>query len=257
MKMIRSVLLLSLLFAGLQGQAHSVEPVTLPAPEVVRIWPSAAPRTSDWKIKEINVPFKDKNGKAARIVTNVTDPTLTVIRPAAGKANGTAVIVCPGGGFQILAWDLEGLEVGQWLADRGITAFVLKYRVRPNMTLPNPGAGAPRPKGADFEKTTKALAPYRHIAMADGLQAVRFVRENAPRYSVAPDKIGIMGFSAGAMTTMAVVLEGRGPTHPDFAASIYGGMENKAPGADAPPLFVAAAQDDNRHQERRPLPKMV
>lgn len=136
--------------------------------------------------------------------------------------------------------------MARWLADRGITAFVLKYRVRPNMTLQSPGQTAPRPSDADSGRVAKRLEPYQQIAVADGLQAVRFVRENAARYGVLSDRIGIMGFSAGAMTAMGVALDRSEASRPNFAASIYGGMDKKTPGADAPPLFVAAAQDDNQ-----------
>ena len=105
--------------------------------EVVDIWPGQAPGTSDWSGPEFRQPITLPGVGTFEMVTNVTTPTLTVYRPAPGKANGSAVIICPGGSFQILAWDMEGTEVAQWLADRGVTAFVLKYRVR--------GAGSPPP----------------------------------------------------------------------------------------------------------------
>jgi acetyl esterase/lipase len=210
--------------------------------EVVDIWPGQAPGTSDWSGPEFRQPITLPGVGTFEMVTNVTTPTLTVYRPAPGKANGSAVIICPGGSFQILAWDMEGTEVAQWLADRGVTAFVLKYRVR--------GAGSPpptpqgRPDVAAFDKHLPNFRPGWDIATADGRQAVRFLRTNAARFEIAPDRIGMMGFSAGAMTTMSVAMSDDPAIRPDFVASIYGAADDVAPPSDAPPLFIAAAQDD-------------
>ncbi len=211
-------------------------------PEVVNIWPGQAPGTSEWTGPEFRQPITLPGVGTFEMVTNVTTPTLTVYRPAPGKANGSAVIVCPGGSFQILAWDMEGTEVAQWLADRGITAFVLKYRVR--------GAGSPPPKTdgrpdvSAFDRSLSAFRPGWDIATADGRQAVRFLRTNAARFGIAEDRIGMMGFSAGAMTTMRVAMGNDPVSRPNFATSIYGAAEDVPPPSDAPPLFIAAAQDD-------------
>lgn len=172
------------------------------------------------------------------VVTNVTVPTLTVFRPPAGKANGSAMVVVPGGSFRALAWDLDGTETAQWLAGRGITAFVLKYRVRP------PGDSAP--SGPEtFDSFLMRTKSSRAIAVADARQALRLVRRRAAAYGLRADRVGMIGFSAGAITTLAVASGGAGEPRPDFAAALYGAIPPEAgPAADSPPLFVAAAQDD-------------
>jgi len=121
----------------------------------------------------------------------VTVPTLTVFRPA--KPNGTALVVVPGGAFRALPWDLDGLETARWLTAHGITAFVLKYRVRP----PGPEAAADR-SFDDFAHRTESA---RAIAVADAEQAMRIVRSRARQFGVVPNRVGMIGFSAGAMAT--------------------------------------------------------
>lgn len=221
-----------------------------PQPETVRIWPQAVPGAESWSGPEVTRPVSLPGVGSFQIVTNVTTPTLTVFRPDPGKANGTAVIVCPGGGFQVLAWDMEGTEVAQWLADRGVTAFVLKYRVR-SSGPPAFGQNARDP--AAFEAQFRSSEAPRRIAIADGAQAIRFLRANAARFAIKPDRIGMMGFSAGAMTTLGVVLDAEPASRPDFAASIYGVSEDAPPPKDAPPLFIAAAQDDTTVPVERSL----
>jgi acetyl esterase/lipase len=171
------------------------------------------------------------------IITNVTVPTLTVFRPA-DKANGTAIIVVPGGAFRALPWDLDGTETARWLTARGLTAFVLKYRVRP------PPRSAPPDKS--FDDFVRRTAPARAIALADAEQAVRLVRSRAAQFHIAPHRIGMIGFSAGAMTTVAAALAVGPAVRPDFAVSLYGAkLSDAAPSAAAPPIFIAAAEDDS------------
>jgi acetyl esterase/lipase len=218
------------------------EAVPTAAPEVVQIWPGAAPGTEDWTGPEVQTPLPLPFTQPLYTLTNVTTPTLTVYRPEAGSANGTAIIVCPGGGFQNLAITHEGLLVAQWLAERGITAFVLKYRVRPS-----PGFRIPpdiRHHPERFADFARSMEGGRKIAVADGIQAVRYLRANAAKFGIAPDRIGIMGFSAGAMTTMGVVMDSMPSDRPNFGAPIYGAMEKMDPPKDGPPLFIAATQDD-------------
>ena len=208
------------------------------SPEVVRLWPGQAPGTESWRGPEQTVDAELPNVGKVHILTNVTVPTVTVFRPAAGKANGTGVIVVPGGAFRALPWDLDGLETARWLTDRGVTAFVLKYRVRP------PDRAAPAGDGS-FDGFARATAGARAIAVADAGQAMRVVRAQAARFGVAPGKIGMIGFSAGAMTTLLVALDGDPSVRPDFAVSLYGALlSDRAPPKGAPPVFVVAAQDD-------------
>lgn len=217
------------------------------AQDVVRIWPGAAPGTADWTGPETATDQRVPDaGRVVHIINNVTEPTLTVVRPAAGRATGAAMIVAPGGAFGALAWDLEGTEVARWLADRGVTAFVLKYRVKgadPAM-LPRIQALFAKPGPDTFEQLAEILEPRRQIAVADAQQAVRTVRANAAKYGVSPDRIGMMGFSAGAMTTMGVVMESDAASRPNFAAPIYGATRKGRAPKDAPPLFIVHAEDD-------------
>ena len=218
-------------------------------PPVLRVWPGAAPGSETWVRKEIE--YRTGQGKA--MVRNVVQPTLTAYLPEREKATGTAMIVCPGGAFLFHSWDNEGVDVAKWLSARGVAAFVLKYRLRstpvsqeefqqrlPELLRPpaaaNPDAFRPEPDG-------RAIAA---LAAADGRQAVKLVRQRAAEWGIRTDRIGIMGFSAGAAVTMGVVMEHETESRPDFAAPIYGGSTGTAPvPADAPPLFVLCAADDS------------
>ena len=226
----------------LGASARDVRAEAAPA-EVVKIWPGAPPGTADWTGAEVDQPLKIPGQPTIHMVTNVTVPTLTVYRPAAGKANGTAIIVCPGGGFQNLAITHEGEMVAQWLADRGYTAFILKYRVRTTGTFHIPPDIRHHPER--FDDMAQKMESGRQLALVDATQAVRFLRANAGKYAVAPDRIGFMGFSAGAITTMGVAMNPSPADRPNFGAPIYGAMPDQAPPKDGPPLFIAAAQDDN------------
>lgn len=174
-----------------------------PAAEVVRLWPGAAPGTESWSGPEAELDADLPGAGKVHIVTNVTVPTLTIVRPPAGRANGTAMLVLPGGAFRALAWDLDGTEVAAWLARRGITAFVLKYRVRP------PVGG---PAGAEaFDDWFRRTEPARTVAIADARQALRLIRAGAARYGIKADRVGMFGSSAGAMATLGAAL-GPDPT---------------------------------------------
>src|SRR5437868_1985045 len=137
-------------------------------PEVVKIWPGPAPGTEDSTGPETDTPLRLPGAAPISMVSNVTVPTLTVYRPAPGTANGTAVIVVPGGGFQTLAVTHEGDMVARWLAERGITAFMLKYRVRviPGYRMP----GNLREHPELFASFAHSFEPGRARAYADGTQ---------------------------------------------------------------------------------------
>ena len=175
-------------------------------------------------------------------VRNVTRPTLTAFRPV-GQPSPASVIIAPGGAFLGLEMDKEGWEVARWFANRGVTAFVLKYR-----TLPTPPDQkvfvAELDKLIAGEKST--LAPPSDTptkALADGLAALRYVRTNAAEYGINPQRVGFMGFSAGGFLSRSVVEKG-GEDRPDFVAPIYPNMAVMNVPADAPPMFVAIAADD-------------
>jgi acetyl esterase/lipase len=162
-----------------------------------------------------------------------------VFRPAAGKSNGAAMLVLPGGGFGGLAWDLEGVEPAQWLADRGVTAFLLKYRVG-HIALA-PGQAPP----TDIADLLRMMEPGRVLAVADAIQALKVVRGMAGKYGIDQSRVGMMGFSAGAIATLGTVLQAEAAARPNFAVSVYGmPIIATAPAADAPPLFLVHSQDD-------------
>ncbi|MFT6810007.1 MAG: acetyl esterase/lipase [Saprospiraceae bacterium] len=175
------------------------------------------------------------------VVTNVSIPTLTVYEPAADKRNGTSVVICPGGGLYALSIESEGTQVAEWLAERGVTAFVLKYRLVPTgedgtLDIMNDGAQV-------SVKAGKVLP----MATSDALHAIDYVRMNAPKYNLAPNQIGLMGFSAGGAVTMSATYNYTTNNRPDFIAPVYAWMDvvtaTPMP-EDAPPIFVACASDD-------------
>jgi len=212
-------------------------------PEVIPLWPGDPPGSEDWNQQEQEIFAPPPI--SFRSVRNVTQPTLTAFLPHPSKATGTAVIICPGGGFHALAIDHEGRDVARWLNARGVAAFVLKYRLL-----------ATEVRDEDFERqfqenlsdrnkireVTKQIGP---LAIADGQQAVKIVRKRASEWGLAPNRIGIMGFSAGGRVTAGVALEHDAQSRPNFAAPIYGALwEDITVPADAPPLFMALANDD-------------
>jgi len=178
-------------------------------------------------------------------VRNVSIATLTPFLPDPAKANGAAVIVAPGGGFRILSMGNEGWEVAKALNDRGVAAFVLKYRLMPTapewaefdkgnpLTAPTPGA---RPGPPDFSAIIK-------LPLEDATAAFKLVRARAKEWNIDPNRLGMMGFSAGAGTTMAATLQST-ENKPAFIAPIYGSLRTVEVPADAPPMFVALASDD-------------
>ncbi|SEN88830.1 Acetyl esterase/lipase [Duganella sp. CF517] len=178
---------------------------------------------------------------------NVTVATLTPFLPPAAKATGAAVIVAPGGGFRTLSMDNEGWAVAKALADKGVAAFVLKYRL--NQT-PADMAGFERSMAEMFSATAKRPPAPQDPAVAyapqidDARAAFALVRARAKGWHVDPDRVGMLGFSAGAMLTMSTALHGQ-DAKPAFIANIYGPLSAVAAvRADAPPLFVALAADD-------------
>jgi acetyl esterase/lipase len=175
---------------------------------------------------------------------NVTLATLTPFLPDPAKASGAAVIVAPGGGFRTLSMNNEGWDVARALADKGVAAFVLKYRLRQTpQDLAEFARPAPGPGPASGPTVAMDLAPQ----IADARAAFALVRSRAKAWRVDPGRIGMAGFSAGAMLTMATALQGQ-DARPAFIANIYGPLAPVAAppalSADLPPLFVALAADD-------------
>lgn len=179
------------------------------------------------------------------VVRNVTRPTLTPFLPDPAKATGAAVIVAPGGAFMLLALEPEGWKVARALADRGIAAFVLKYRVMPTpVDIAEANAlmdkrvreGLPDPR-----KQPKLQYPP---STDDALAALAMVRAGAKQWGIDPKRVGMIGFSAGAMTSLNTVMAAKPGTGPDFFGYIYGPQADVTVPADAPPMFAAIALDD-------------
>jgi acetyl esterase/lipase len=222
--------------AGTRGgeKAATTEPAA--NHPIMPVWPGIAPGSENWTQKEVDYVRNNK-----QMVRNVTHPTLTAYFPDPANANGTAIIIAPGGGFRFLSWQNEGTAVAEWLAERGVTAFVLKYR------LLDTGASQD-----DFEKgkpaTRPATSPAQEeisaLASADGRQAMKVVRQGADQWKIDPRRIGFMGFSAGGAVTMGVVMQYDKDSRPDFAAPIYGAHAQGVIPDDAPPLFILCAADD-------------
>jgi len=181
-------------------------------------------------------------GKAT--VRNVRQATLTPVLPDKQKATGAAVVIAPGGGFISLSMESEGWEIAHWLADRGIAAFVLKYRLRP---MPEDWQAFYAESGRRINPKTlndpKSLETPVD-AIADGEAALRLVHARAQEWGIDPTRIGMLGFSAGAMTTLGVALKATPETMPAFIAPIYGPMSAVTVPAEAPPMFVVLAADD-------------
>ena len=218
--------------------------------QTLNIWPSTAPGSETWTQAEVEftAPFMDEPSKQWRGIRNVVTPTITVYPAAPGAATGAGMVVCPGGGFRLLAYDYEGTDVAEWLAARGITAFLLKYRVQP--TPPDPteyereNTELIAAAFADLDAWITTLDTSRKVSVEDGLQALKLIRERAGEFAVYANKIGMIGFSAGAGLTIGAILTDP-VNRPDFAAAIYGGDRTDLPvAADAPPLFIAVSQDD-------------
>lgn len=182
----------------------------------------------------------------SKFARNVSVATLTPFLPAKSKATGAAVIIAPGGGFRTLSMENEGWNVAKALVKKGVAAFVLKYRLNPT---PADMAGFEASMRDMFSGTARrpptsqdpsvALAPQ----IADATAAFELVRARAQEWNVDPSKVGMIGFSAGAMLTMSTTLYGK-DVHPAFIGDIYGPLNAVKVPNNAPPLFIALAADD-------------
>lgn len=215
----------------------------LSAQQTISLYNGKAPGSEswDWSEKEMFSPIFN-----TQIVYNVVSPSLTVFKPAADKSNGLAVIVAPGGGFFTLSINSEGNDVAKWLVEKGITVFVLKYRLAHSFT--DDPVKELMGKISDPKKMQEATAAVIPFTYQDGMEAVKYVRTHAAEYGVNPKKIGFMGFSAGGSVTMGVTMNAAADARPNFAAPIYPHMPDdlmaKPVSADAPSLFIVAASDD-------------
>ncbi len=214
----------------------------------IPLWPGGAPEDEQGKIeaeRDLTKPSDGQvGGKALIRLGNVSVPSITVFMPAEGRANGGAVVVCPGGGYSILAMDLEGSEICDWLNGIGYTAVLLKYRVPGR-----PGDGAHR------------------LPLQDAQRAIGLVRLHAAEWSIDPKRIGILGFSAGGHLAASASTRfqervytpideaDRQSCRPDFSLLIYPAYLASKEGdcklapdihvaSDTPPAFIVQTEDD-------------
>jgi len=215
---------------------------TTSAQQVTPLYPGVAPGSESWTWNEAE---NNDNFFRTRVVYNVSRPTITAYLPNPWSANGTAVVIFPGGGFHTLSIDSEGIDVARWLNERGVAAFVVKYRLVHSLTE-DPvkelvgKMSVPGKMDADNE-------PVIPLAIQDGRTAIAWVRSHAKELNVNPSRIGIMGFSAGGTVATACLYNYNAENRPDFAAPIYPYIRPQAKGtaaADAPPVFIVAATDD-------------
>jgi acetyl esterase/lipase len=214
----------------------------------ILLWPNGAPGETAEIGPEADTTTGDGNlvsGKRVIRLGNVSEPSLTLYQPPAGRSSGAAVIVLPGGGYNILAMDLEGTEICEWLNSIGVTGILLKYRVPAKRD--GPRAGAP---------------------LQDAQRAVRLVRQNASKWKIDPARIGVLGFSAGGHLAAAVSNNFEKGTYeaidaadqlssrPDFTVLIYPAYltlredPQKLPPelpvtSRTPPTFIVQTEDDS------------
>ncbi len=189
-------LLLSMLFAAALPQLAFSQ-------EVIKLWPDGAIPNAISGAQITEKSETDANGILR--ISNVSVPTITAYLPAKEKATGAAVMICPGGGYGILAASHEGSDIAHWFNEMGVAAFVLKYR------LPNP----------------TIMTNQQEVPLMDAMQGITLIRQNAARYGISPNKIGVMGFSAGGhlASTLATHYD-KGPkaseqARPNFAILLY------------------------------------
>lgn len=219
---------------------------------VVPLWPGKAPdETADFGPETVRLSPKFTRKEVevtepTQMLSNVSKPTITIHRPARDKDTGTAVLICPGGGYWNLFWQLEGEEVAAWLTSQGITGIILKYRV---------------PRRPDDTKGEPARRPLQ-----DAQRAIRLVRSRAKEWGIHPKRIGMAGFSAGGHLAIAAATSFDKQTYkplddidkrscrPDFAIGVYSGYlkakdkDELAPGLripkKTPPIFLAHGDAD-------------
>lgn len=230
------------------------------------VWPDGPPALADW-FGSAPKPGPDESREGGDDVFNVSQPSYQPFLPEPGRATGAAVLVAPGGGFRHLSIRKDGTQVAQWLAERGIAAFVLRYRTI--YQPPTESAEAYRQR-VFKAMTTGPQGQIGAAGAADGLQALREIRAHAAEFGIDPQRIGAVGFSAGGHVVGMMALATNERDRPNFVGLIYGPPmltpptlppahlpypegtlkepwlrpePTPAPGA-LPPFFIAMAQDD-------------
>jgi acetyl esterase/lipase len=213
--------------------------LTANAQKPITIWPGTTPAA---------IPIDSTSIPGDPLSYNIVQPILTWYPATGANAVGTSVIICPGGSFCYLHIKTEGTDVAEWLNKKGIAAFVLQYRVVHSETNHPMQEKTDRMK--DTANARRLVTPVVAMAIADGRQALTYVRQHARELGIDPGKIGMIGFSAGGALSSASAYDYTIDNRPDFIASIYPfvppSLTATAP-KDAPPLFIAAATDDEYH----------
>jgi acetyl esterase/lipase len=239
----RFQLAIGLLIGGMAELTAPGLAMAAPAPQVIELWPTTAPGEVGPIDEEKLTKLSDGRLEG---VTNVSKPTITVYRPEADRASGVGIVVCPGGGYNLLAWNHEGEQVAGWLKSIGVTAVLLKYRV---------------PRRAD---TPRGEPPRQ--ALMDAQRALALTRSHASEWGIDPGRIGVLGFSAGGHLAAWASTNADKPAYepvddadkagsrPDFAVVIYpGGIVKRESGEfssqirvdeETPPMFIAMSNDD-------------
>ena len=195
--------------------------------QVIPVWPHAAPGSEHWTQRE----RAEQVAPYGIVVFDVVTPTLTAFLPDGAAATGAAVVIAPGGSFRGVTIGQEGADVARWFQQRGIAAFVLKYRVLDHYA---PGvASLPMDSLARF-------------AIADGVQALKVVRRRSVEWHVDRRRVGFVGFSAGGMLASSVLLQPDSSSRPDFAVLVYGAPFGAMPHIPRglPPILMVWADDD-------------
>jgi acetyl esterase/lipase len=231
--MIRIPLLLCLFLTTITNHCFAQQ-------KVIPLYEGKAPGSETWSWKE---QVQDTTPFHHSIVYNVVQPTLTVFPAQGVKQTGTAVVIAPGGGFYFLSTGPEGNQVAEELSKKGITSFVLKYRLVRSKD-PISEVMETVSSQAKFDSLVKPVLP---LAMKDGLTAVAYVRRHAAEYNINPDRIGFMGFSAGGGVTMSVAYNCDQQSRPNFIAPIYAynkGIIGSTVPTEKMPAFIVVASDD-------------
>lgn len=209
--------------------------------KIISLYDGPAPGSENWNWAEAE---NENNLWQTKVVYNVTRPTLTLFQPEPATANGTAVIIAPGGGFHALSINSEGFDVARWLVQKGITCFVLKYRLAHVLSSDPTAEFSAKLGKPELEADMNKIIP---LAVADGRNAIAWVRKHAGEYNLATNRIGLMGFSAGGTVAAATLFDYNKENRPDFVVPIYPYFPPamiKSVANDAPPLFIVTATDD-------------
>ncbi len=234
---------LALAIASPAAAQMQLTPIAKPKLAEIPLYPAAKDADKEqWEHYSIHYgPLKMEND----IVRNVTRPTITPYLPDPAKATGAGVVVAPGGAFLQLSMVSEGEEIARWLASQGIAAFVLKYRLNESPRDPKAYTKFMGQRMAQATKPGAREGIKEPRATQDALTSLAMIRSRAKEFRVDPARLGMIGFSAGAMTALSAALEGEGDARPAFIGYIYGPMTAVTVPADAPPMFAAIAMDDS------------